>query len=781
MAGLDLSLSNALLDGTLTRRTGREERKGTDPSSQETFPALVYTEPHKALDQRVLFRPPQQKKRGEGEKRRRHSEITAPYGRHSKSWDEVISDFISNKILKNTPKEEPRPLTRSLSWDALHTLKGGKVEEEKPAPKTFVFKPQKRKISRLGGKQEEVIKEATEEEEVPPRNYQLEDNDDPAGPYEVPMPTPKRPIRSSDPMKPTKSPRTKKSPNDESAVVAPVAKPRTKIPSNVTPVEATPIAPPPRDIVSNTSRHTSFVVQDIVSPHSKLDEIKPIVKDGDIGLLKIRVLGMRLPQGPTKNKGTDSGGEEEEVEPVATVTPKDGLFCVLSIIGKHSQFQSSLQPLDPITGASVWNKTDAGCTAVFYTTASQQVVVMCRKLSLAESDQSESSRRAQAECVGVGMIDISSLSHQTLSSDRGSIEDWSELKAQFNEVRLDLEPHGSVLLNVSYTCLEPQSSVQCTGSITVVGLNGVDCYKEGEPCSTCCTVDIDSENYGTTSSKLGVPDQLSTGWATEPIPFDSNQNTLCRIQLWGITSQESEYWFGEVYTPLSLVLPYSDQIVHQEEENGPLKLLDTFERKIVMPIEPKGQITIQFNMSPAVDDDNNINETIKVLSVLEGSGLFKPEALAMLKNEAKELTTDNKMSTITEEDSSGEVAPPTSSFQGAVAQSGTYDHLSPSLPPTSPTHSLLSQHSIKRSSRMTLRLLGSLKLQVPKSYDERRHKIDINTDPVREMEIMKVELKDVKARLATSEYQKEKAEMKIKSLEEEVFELRKQLKKKAKK
>ena len=31
----------------------------------------------------------------------------------------------------------------------------------------------------------------------------------------------------------------------------------------------------------------------------------------------------------------------------------------------------------------------------------------------------------------------------------------------------------------------------------------------------------------------------------------------------------------------------------------------------------------------------------EVLSVLEGSGLFRPEALAILKNEAKELTTDN--------------------------------------------------------------------------------------------------------------------------------------------
>ena len=454
MAGLDLSLSNALLDGTLTRRTGRAERRDSDSSSQESFPALVYTEPHKALDQRILFRPPQQRKKkgeGEGDKRRRHSEITAPYARHSKPWDEVISDFISNKIFKNTPKEDPRPLTRSLSWDALHTVRQEKGKEEKPAPKTFVFKPQKRKVSRLGAKQEEVIKEVTEEE-VPLRNDQLEDNDDTASPYEVPVPTPKRPIRSSDPTLPTKTPRTKKPPNDESATVAPVAKPRTKIPSNVTPVQATPIAPPPRDVLPSTTRHTSFVVQDIVSPHSKLDEIRPIVKDGDIGLLKIRVLGMRLPQGPTRNKGTDSEGEQEEAEPVATVTPKDGLFCVLSIIGKHSQFQSSLQPLDPITGASVWNKSGGDCTAVFYTTTSQQVVVMCRKLSLAESDQSESSRRAQAECVGVGMIDISSLSHETLTSDRGSIEDWSEVKGQFNEVRLDLEPHGSVLLNVSYTC-----------------------------------------------------------------------------------------------------------------------------------------------------------------------------------------------------------------------------------------------------------------------------------------------------------------------------------------
>ena len=52
-------------------------------------------------------------------------------------------------------------------------------------------------------------------------------------------------------------------------------------------------------------------------------------------------------------------------------------------------------------------------------------------------------------------------------------------------------------------------------------------------------------------------------------------------------SQETEYWFGEVYIPLALVLPYSDHIVHQEKENDPFQLLDSFERDITMPIEPK--------------------------------------------------------------------------------------------------------------------------------------------------------------------------------------------------
>ena len=89
------------------------------------------------------------------------------------------------------------------------------------------------------------------------------------------------------------------------------------------------------------------------------------------------------------------------------------------------------------------------------------------------------------------------------------------------------------------------------------------------------------------------------------------------------------------------------------------------------------------------------------------------------------------MSTINEEDSTEQQIPQ------AIAVSGAYDHLSPppSIPPSlpSPTSSLISRKSFSRSSKMTLRLLGSLKLQVPKSYDERKHKINTEVDPHREV------------------------------------------------
>ena len=74
--------------------------------------------------------------------------------------------------------------------------------------------------------------------------------------------------------------------------------------------------------------------QDIVSLMSKQgDEPKLMPKDGDIGLLKIHVLGIRLPEGPTcKGRGSDDDDVEEEW--VAKAMAKDRLNGItISILG----------------------------------------------------------------------------------------------------------------------------------------------------------------------------------------------------------------------------------------------------------------------------------------------------------------------------------------------------------------------------------------------------------------------------------------------------------------
>ena len=52
--------------------------------------------------------------------------------------------------------------------------------------------------------------------------------------------------------------------------------------------------------------------------------------------------------------------------------------------------------------------------------------------------------------------------------------------------------------------LKPQVPVSCSGSVTIKSLSGVDCFREGEPCWTCCTVDIDSENFVSVQYLLNI-------------------------------------------------------------------------------------------------------------------------------------------------------------------------------------------------------------------------------------------------------------------------------------
>ena len=67
---------------------------------------------------------------------------------------------------------------------------------------------------------------------------------------------------------------------------------------------------------------------------------------------------------------------------------------------------------------------------------------------------------------------------------------------------------------------------------------------------------------------------------------------LCKLKVTMLFSSplredDTEYWFGEIYIPIAMILPYSKQIVHQDGEDSPLQLLEGFDREITMPVEPR--------------------------------------------------------------------------------------------------------------------------------------------------------------------------------------------------
>ena len=202
-------------------------------------------------------------------------------------------------------------------------------------------------------------------------------------------------------------------------------------------------------------RRKSFTELDILAPAPANNNQALIVGNisKDIGLLRIKVLGMRFSQKSRIQKtlgDMDSDGEEEL--PVAMeIAPTDGLFCTLSINGKQSKFESSLQSLRQREQSAVWDQTET--EAVFYATGQQQIFITSRKLPLKdhETDQSAPlSQNPKAECFGVGIYPLAKQKPEKVSKEDGSIADWSEVKGTAQEVAVTLEPHGNVLLGMSY-------------------------------------------------------------------------------------------------------------------------------------------------------------------------------------------------------------------------------------------------------------------------------------------------------------------------------------------
>jgi hypothetical protein len=761
---MESSLSNALLDGIV--RTAEDEaivpNSNGDEDEPTSFPTLVYDEPYKNMYRTLVVKPRQG---------RRHStpvifddESTSK----KKAWDDIIQQFFKKKKKKDT-FHHPKAGTLSRSWDDLsESYRDSDDNDEtdhQEELKTFVYKPQVRKRQNKFSKPAappqsppsleptqpppasddkiQVIEiEDIDTPKVPPRNIHLTSDD--ANVYETPTPS--------------KPPRGRKI-SAPAVLQTELAKKEQKV--SFTPLDVAIPSPTRVKVAQPTPSAALF--------------------GGDINLIRAKVLATNIPSDKTpqtrddtnvngtahadvnvkKNKSRSS----KELTKTASknVVPSDQLFCILSVNGKNSQYETSLQSLDPIKQLALWDESEA--EAIFYALESQEIFIMSRKLSNVTKDNVN---KDIAKCIGVGILPLSKVSPQILKVDRGSIDDWSIITTKSTKITIPLEPQGSVLVDISCTGLQPQAPATCSGTVTIIGLSGVDCYREGEACWTCCTVDFDTEYYGTTSSKKGTQEHLSKGWPSEPIEFEAVQKTSCRIQLWGFSAQETEYWFGESYIPLALVFPYSKHIVHQEGENGPLGLLKSFERDMAMPVEPKGVIHLRFKMDPLEDDgDTGVDVAIKVL---EESGMFQPEALAQLKNEAQQSLTKGSITTIPEE------VETISSY----ASSGRYDHLSPSPTPTSSlvNNSILSFSMINK--KMTLRHLASnnMKLQVPKSYQEKTFNTEV--DPYRELEIVKVELKDTKAKLASISFLKERAELQVKQLEEENASLKQKLSKKKK-
>lgn len=792
----EFSLSNALLDPGIF-----DNRTYTDDDTDANFPALVYHEPYQSSQApTVLFKPPTkkvQKQDSTSASPTQHSNGNLPHPKraaHKKSWDGVISEFFSKKkkgVLKGQVTKHGT-LSRSRSWNALHKKQKEEVPEPiEKEPKTFVYKPKRRRTSRgLSSNQSPTDEDSNATStthsqashfttpEVPLRDSQLTNEN--AGIYEVPIT-----LRNPPKVNGSSSPKPVKPPRQRSRGVS---------------RKSAPVFP------YEMKRH-SFIQQDLIVSHSKMnEESRSRNLSGNIGMLKIRVLAVRIPQvrKNTKLGNIDSDDEDEPIPVVMEISPKDGLFCILSINGKQSRFESSLQPLNPIKHSAIWDQTES--EAVFYTTHNQQLFVMSRKLPLADVTASLTplSQKPKAECFGVGIYPLSNLKSQKVSNEDGSIENWINISMEVLEVTVPLQPLGSVLLGISYTNLHPHSPVSCTGTVTIKSLTGVDCFRNETPCWTCCTIDIDSENYGTTPSILGMDDFLSKGWTDDPIDFDADSSTFLRIQIWGFGEDDTEYWFGEIYIPIAMILPYSKQIVHQDGEDSPLQLLEGFDREITMPVEPRGAIELVFHLSPSPEQSTDVEDNViseETIRILEESGVFTPQTIAHLRNESgkhevpdnrsesvlsETLKSQNNITTIPEETSLNSTTSSSSSSPSStlplkhdtmtkkqthvIQASGAYDHLDPKLTTPSPTPSVLNSLSNSlKDKKLTMRLLGSLRLQVPKAYNEHKFRATPdNFDPYREIEILKVDLRDVKAQLAETQFYREKAELEVKMLRQQV-------------
>ena len=199
----------------------------------------------------------------------------------------------------------------------------------------------------------------------------------------------------------------------------------------------------------------TFTEMDISGPKvGRADSIASI--DDGMGILRMRLLAVSVPHIMkfTKSHGGDeSDGEDSSPGPVEQA-PTDGLFCIFSISNKQARAETTLQPLQPKKLAAIWDNSES--SIFFYASASHQLFITSRKMPLAdansksEDDDLPLSRRPSAESMGVGIFPVNNLLMECANCDGNEIENWVETDVKRREIRIALEPTGSVLLEMSF-------------------------------------------------------------------------------------------------------------------------------------------------------------------------------------------------------------------------------------------------------------------------------------------------------------------------------------------
>ena len=204
----------------------------------------------------------------------------------------------------------------------------------------------------------------------------------------------------------------------------------------------------PKTSGSSQQNPRRLSVSDLVKPIERsARQIQSKQGKGDLhGILKIRVCGASVADGPRppNENLSDLIGKMQNPTQDLKQSPTEGLYCVLTINGSNARTETASQPMvssKPV----VWSKSEE---AIFHTSQSRQVFIMCRKTKLSSSTTKATSTPLNAKsikddvCIGAAVLSVADI---RVAASNSSSQEQYEVKY------LPLQPKGSVLLEASFS------------------------------------------------------------------------------------------------------------------------------------------------------------------------------------------------------------------------------------------------------------------------------------------------------------------------------------------